>query len=116
MRVYKPAVVNLPLRYFSLCSGIGVAEKAIHSVYPNAWCVGYAEIDAGAISVYEKHFPEHENYENALLLKAESLPDFDLLIGGKQLYCKCIRQILMYTSLRNPVPTVFATKCETWQL
>ncbi|KAJ3165991.1 hypothetical protein HDU87_002487 [Geranomyces variabilis] len=82
MRAYKPFVQDLPLRYFSLCAGIGVAEQAIHSVYRNAFCVGFSEIDPEAIKIYEKHFPEHENYENALNIKAADLPDFDLLIAG----------------------------------
>ncbi len=58
--------------------------------YPNDWrrgqepptCVGYSEIDKYAIQVYEKHFPDHKNYGDITKIKAEDLPDFDLLVGG----------------------------------
>jgi site-specific DNA-cytosine methylase len=39
-----------------LFSGIGGFELAIHSVFPNAECVGYSEIDKYAIKTYRKHF------------------------------------------------------------
>ncbi len=45
-------------------------------------CIGYSEIDQYAIKIYEKHFPEHKNYGDITKLKANKLPDFDLLVGG----------------------------------
>lgn len=50
-----------PLTYVSLFTGIGGFEVGIHSVFPNAKCLGYAEIDKDKISIYEKNFPSHEN-------------------------------------------------------
>jgi DNA (cytosine-5)-methyltransferase 1 len=44
-------------------------------------CVGYSEIDKYAIQIYERHF-NHKNYGDIRKIKARSLPDFDLLIGG----------------------------------
>ncbi len=44
-------------------------------------CVGYSEIDKYAIQVYEKHF-KHKNYGDIKKIDAETLPDFDLLVGG----------------------------------
>ncbi|KAJ3159488.1 hypothetical protein HDU88_009035 [Geranomyces variabilis] len=82
MRIYKTPQPDRRLRYFSLCSGIGVAEMAIQSVYRNAICVGFSEIDESAISVYTKHFPNHRNFGDALNINVEELPDFDLLVGG----------------------------------
>ncbi|KAI8904908.1 S-adenosyl-L-methionine-dependent methyltransferase [Powellomyces hirtus] len=82
MRMYKEPNEDRHLRYFSLCAGIGTAESAIHSVYRNAICVGYSEIDEKALIVYRKHFPDHTNFGDALKLDPDTLPDFDLLIGG----------------------------------
>ena len=44
-------------------------------------CVGYSEIDRYAIQIYEKHF-KHKNFGDIRKIRARSLPDFDLLIGG----------------------------------
>lgn len=44
-------------------------------------CVGYSEIDKYAIQIYERHF-NHKNYGDATKIKAEEIPDFDLLVGG----------------------------------
>lgn len=44
-------------------------------------CVGYSEIDRYAIQIYERHF-KHKNFGDIRKIKARSLPDFDLLIGG----------------------------------
>jgi len=96
------------LKYFSTFSGIGGFELGIQQAYeelynirPNElvysqgptelhntanklqqWkCVGYSEIDKYAIQVYNKHF-KHKNYGDITKIKAEELPDFDLLVGG----------------------------------
>lgn len=45
-------------------------------------CVGYSEIDKHAVQVYEKHFPNHKNYGDVTEIKADKLPNFDLLVGG----------------------------------
>lgn len=45
-------------------------------------CVGYSEIDKYAVQVYQKHFPTHTNYGDITKINADTLPDFDLLVGG----------------------------------
>ena len=45
-------------------------------------CVGYSEVDRYACEVYQKQFPTHKNYGDITKIKAEELPDFDLLVGG----------------------------------
>ena len=45
-------------------------------------CVGFSEIDKYAISIYEKHFPTHQNFGDITKIKAEDLPEFDLLVAG----------------------------------
>ena len=72
----------MTLKYFSCFSGIGAAELAIESVFPNAICVGYSEIDDGALQVYQHRFPKHKNYGDITKINIEKLPRFDLLIGG----------------------------------
>ena len=63
-------------------TGIGGFEYGIQTALPNAECVGYSEIDKYAIQTYERHFPEHKNYGDATKIKADELPDFDMLCGG----------------------------------
>jgi DNA (cytosine-5)-methyltransferase 1 len=48
----------------------------------NADCIGYSEIDKYAIQVYEKKFREHKNYGDISKINTETLPDFDILMGG----------------------------------
>jgi DNA (cytosine-5)-methyltransferase 1 len=60
-------------------SGIGGFENGIGD---RLECVGYSEIDKYAQSIYRKHFPDHINYGDATQIRAEELPDFDLLVGG----------------------------------
>ena len=35
-----------------------------------------------AIQTYQKHFPTHHNYGDITLIDTDTLPDFDLLVGG----------------------------------
>ena len=44
-------------------------------------CIGYSEIDKYAIQIYEKHF-NHKNYGDITKINADTIPDFDLLVGG----------------------------------
>jgi len=96
------------MKYLSLFSGIGGFELGIKQAYEELYnirsnkladskgskklhspknklkqwkCVGYSEIDKYAIQIYEKHF-KHKNYGNIKNIKAENLPDFDLIVGG----------------------------------
>ncbi len=71
------------MKYFSMFSGIGGFELGIKKATNNIWeCIGYSEINKYAIQIYEKHFPEHKNYEDATTINPEELPDFDMLCGG----------------------------------
>jgi DNA (cytosine-5)-methyltransferase 1 len=59
-----------------------VANDVLSSGRTAPLCVGYSEVDKYAIQVYSKHFPTHTNYGDITKITAESLPDFDLLVGG----------------------------------
>lgn len=70
------------MRYFDAFSGIGGFSLGIKQAIPSAECVGYSEIDKYAQQIYQKHFPNHTNYGDITKIDADSLPDFDLLVGG----------------------------------
>lgn len=79
------------MKYFSTFSGIGGFDIAIESVFPDAQCAGFAEIDPYAIGIYMAHFPNHKNYGDVTIslgykffntMQPRELPDFDLLVGG----------------------------------
>lgn len=96
------------MRYFSTFTGIGGFELGIKNSYEllnirsiqsnyskksksrnntenklSQWeCVGYSEIDKHAIQVYQSRFPEHHNYGDITKIDTDTLPDFDLLVGG----------------------------------
>jgi len=55
-------------------------DRSINEGQPD--CIGFSEIDKYAASIYQKHFPNHKNYGDITKIKAEDLPDFDLLVGG----------------------------------
>lgn len=59
-------------------TGAGITDI----VDPGPLCVGYSEIDRPAISVFEKHFEGVKNYGDITKIEAETLPDFDCLVGG----------------------------------
>jgi DNA (cytosine-5)-methyltransferase 1 len=73
------------VRYFSMFSGIGGfelgIEQAAQELGLTTECVGYSEIDKAAIKTYEEHF-NHDNYGDATLIDPNTLPEFDLLVGG----------------------------------
>ncbi|HEU4718204.1 MAG TPA: DNA (cytosine-5-)-methyltransferase [Bacteroidia bacterium] len=74
------------MKYLSLFSGIGGFELGIEHAFAKqkqkAVCVGFSEIDKYAAHVYAHHFPTHKNFGDITKIKANSLPDFDLLVGG----------------------------------
>jgi len=73
------------MRYLSLFSGIGGFEVGIANANKRKRapvCVGFSEIDRYATEIYSKHFPKHKNYGDITKIKAEDLPDFDLVVGG----------------------------------
>lgn len=69
------------MKYLSLFSGIGGFEMGIHSIFPNAVCVGYSEIKPHALKVYQAHFPHHKNLGDITEIKEiGEIPD--LIVGG----------------------------------
>lgn len=72
------------IKYFSMFSGIGGFEHGIEkaNTQTDFECVGYSEIDKYAVSIYEKHYPNHTNYGDATRINTEDLPDFEFLVGG----------------------------------
>ena len=73
------------MRVFSTFTGIGGFEIGIQNASVgrlNTELVGYSEIDKYAISVFEKHFKGVKNYGDITKIDAETLPDFDCLVGG----------------------------------
>ena len=92
------------MRYLSLFAGIGGFEIGIQHALSKtkrkqqrrtkknissngeeqlgAQCIGYSEIDKYAIQIYEKHFPTHKAYGDITKIQPNTLPDFDLLVGG----------------------------------
>ncbi|MBP5421547.1 MAG: DNA (cytosine-5-)-methyltransferase, partial [Paludibacteraceae bacterium] len=63
-------------------SGIGGFELGIQQSHIQMECVGFCEVDKYATSIYTRHFPNHRNYGDATKIKTETIPDFDLLVGG----------------------------------
>lgn len=78
------------LRVFSTFTGIGGFEIGMHHAAMNVLgegikhidVVGYSEIDKFAVQVFDKHFKGVQNYGDITKIEAESLPDFDCLVGG----------------------------------
>lgn len=78
------------LKVFSTFTGIGGFEIGIHHAAMNVLgegvkhidMVGYSEIDKYAVSVFDHHFKGVQNYGDITKIDAESLPDFDCLVGG----------------------------------
>jgi DNA (cytosine-5)-methyltransferase 1 len=100
------------MKYFELFAGVGGFRLAIENYYANKtnkWtvptlssernmpngdsrlggeseqrsiCVGYSEIDKYAISVYDYQFPNTTNYGDITKIQWNTVPDFDLVVGG----------------------------------
>jgi len=62
-------------------SGIGGFDLALNR--QGHECIGYSEINKYSIEIYKKNFGEEvKNYGDATKIKADELPDFDMLCGG----------------------------------
>jgi DNA (cytosine-5)-methyltransferase 1 len=73
------------VRVFSTFTGIGGFEIGIENAAQGKHkveLVGYSEIDKPAISVFEKHYKGVKNYGDITKINAQTLPDFDCLVGG----------------------------------
>lgn len=63
-------------------SGSIIKRRDTGTVLDSPICIGYSEIDKYAISIYQRHFPNHKNYGDITLIDPATLPDFDFLCGG----------------------------------
>ena len=70
------------LKVLSLCTGVGGGELAFEASDFDYTMVGYSEIDKYANSIYQNHFPLHENFGDLTKINAITLPNFDFLIAG----------------------------------
>lgn len=69
------------MQFMDFCSGIGGGRLGLEK--NNLTCVAHSEIDESAINTYKTFFGKNEkNFGNLMDIKANSLPDFDILIGG----------------------------------
>jgi DNA (cytosine-5)-methyltransferase 1 len=70
--------------YISLFSGIGGFELGIQksNKADELNCIGYSEIEENAITIYNRHFPNHKNLGDVRKIRTEELPNFELLVGG----------------------------------
>lgn len=68
------------MKYFDAFAGIG--GFALPLTERGHACVGFSEIDIYARRIYRRHFRSHRSYGDITKINADSLPDFDLLVGG----------------------------------
>lgn len=73
---------NIPLRVFSMFSGIGGFEVGLTNSNLAYEMVGFSEVDKYAIQIYNKHFKGIKNHGDATTINETELPNFDLLVGG----------------------------------
>lgn len=72
-----------PLHFLSLFSGIAGFELGIYQLFPNAVCVGFCEIDKGAITIYLHHYPGARNLGDITQVSfKEFRTQIDLVVGG----------------------------------
>ena len=63
-------------------SGIGGFEYGLQQSKHEFENVGFCEIDKYAVSIYERHYPNHTNYGDATRIDTKDLQDFEFLVGG----------------------------------
>ena len=63
-------------------SGIGGFEYGLQQSKHDFENVGFSEIDKYAVSIYERHYPNHINYGDATKINTKNLQDFEFLVGG----------------------------------
>ena len=73
---------TITIKYFSMFSGIGGFEYGLQQSKYDFENVGFSEIDKYAVSIYERHYPNHTNYGDATKINTKNLQDFEFLIGG----------------------------------
>lgn len=74
----------MTIKYLSLFTGIGGFEQGIQQSNKKETlkCIGYSEIDKYATKVYKKHYPNHTPLGDATRIQTDTIPSFDLLVGG----------------------------------
>lgn len=60
----------------------GMEQQSNRSSDRQPTCIGYSEIDKYAISVYDYQFPNTKNYGDISKIDWNTVPDFDLVVGG----------------------------------
>jgi len=70
----------MSLRYFSTFTGVGGLDYGLEQI--GAKCVGFSEIRKSSEKIYKSHYPQHFNYGDVTVFDPNSLPDFDILVGG----------------------------------
>ena len=68
------------MKFLELCAGIGGFRQALENL--GCECVGWSEIDKHAIKLYSAWYNDNCNFGDVTKINAETLPDFDLLVGG----------------------------------
>ncbi|MFH1671162.1 MAG: DNA (cytosine-5-)-methyltransferase [Candidatus Portnoybacteria bacterium] len=69
------------LKFIDFCAGIGGGRIGLEN--SGMRCVGFSEINRGAIKTYREFFGEEEkNYGDLTKINCNDLPDFDLMIAG----------------------------------
>ena len=68
------------MKFLELCAGIGGFRQALENL--GCECVGWSEIDKYAIKLYSAWYNDDCNFGDVTKINAETLPDFDLLVGG----------------------------------
>lgn len=69
------------IKLFEMFAGYGGASFGLAKAGITFECVGYSEIDKGAIKCYEQNH-KGKNYGDCSKINPKDLPDFDLLTGG----------------------------------
>lgn len=69
------------MKFMDFCAGIGGGRLGLEE--NNLQCVAHSEIDMTTNNTYRLFFGEKEkNYGDLMKINTETLPDFDILIGG----------------------------------
>lgn len=73
-------MIHIKFTYLELFAGTGIGGMALDKF--SGECIGYSEIDKYAIKNYDANFPNRVNYGDITKINIDSLPDFDIIIGG----------------------------------
>jgi DNA (cytosine-5)-methyltransferase 1 len=71
-----------PIRLADFFCGVGGIRLGFEKADPRCVCVFSNDIDKNAIRTYEANFPEKVRQESISCLDIESIPDFDIFLGG----------------------------------